>query len=725
MVFLVAGGFAGLFVVLFLAGAGIILYYNSTLPDYNDLVSKQNSVESSKIYSRDGTLLYEFHGEVKRTAVDLSQISDYLQKATVAVEDKDFYKHGPISIVGIGRAIMSNYKSGTITQGGSTITQQFVKQAYLSSERSYSRKLTEVLLAYKIESHLSKNQILNLYLNQIPYGRNAYGAEAAGEAYFGKSARDLTLAESAYLAALPQAPSFYNPTGPNVEALDDRKNLVLQLMQQQGYITGEQMTQAQNETVTFKDVRTTIIAPYFVSWIQNYLTDKYGRQFLEEGGLKVYTTLDLHLQSLAEQAVKDGAAINDKKYGAANAALVAIEPSSGKVLAMAGGKDYFAAPEPKGCTPGVNCTFAPNVNAATAQRQPGSSFKPYVYLTAFGPQFAYNPTSYLVDEPTTFGTANGRPYTPRNYDGGYHGRVTMRQALGGSLNIPAVKTLSLVGVDNAVKTAHSLGITSPLENCGLSLVLGGCEVRLVDHVAAFASIANGGKANLATPFLRIEDKNGKVLEEYHAGNEQVVDPQAVYELISILTDNNARTFIFGKNTPLTLSDRVVAAKTGTTNEWHDGWTIGFTPQLAAGVWTGNDNNAALHAGADGVFVASPIWHKFMAAALKDLPPADFPVPPGVVQVKYNIGGNSPATKNARSTRTEAFASYSLPKEIQQLAAPRSALNNWLKLKPAADATSIPNPDSNSTGGPSSNVPPTPSLEPLPDNANFDAAGPVQ
>jgi 1A family penicillin-binding protein len=679
-------GFFGIAGFTALAAGAVVWHYTSDLPNY-DAVVKRDVIESSKIYSRDGTLLYEFHGEVKRTRVDLSQISPFLRDATVAVEDKDFYIHGPISLTGIARAALVNYKTGIVTQGGSTITQQYVKNALLTSDRSFGRKISEIFLAYKIESHLTKDEILNLYLNEIPYGRNAYGAEAASQTYFAKSAKDLNLAESAYLAALPQAPSFFSPTGPNAELLETRKNTILEIMKQQGYISQEQYDDARNATVAFKDVRTTIIAPHFVAYVQNYLTQKYGKQFLREGGLKVYTTLDLNLQALAEKVVAEGVTKNIKENNAHNAALVAIEPSTGKILAMVGGKDYFGSPEPKGCNPGTtgknSCTFEPHVNAAASERQPGSSFKPFVYVTAFDKEFGYSPLSTIVDSPISFGTAGGRTYSPRNYDGSYHGTVTMRKALAGSLNVPAVKTLSLVGVNNAVETAHGLGITSPLKDCGLTLVLGGCEVRLVDHVAAYASLANAGQGNYATPFVRIEDKNGTVLEEYHQQNRQVVDPAAAYELISIMTDNDSRAFIFGKNSPLTLPGRTVAAKTGTTNSWKDGWTIGFTPQLAAGVWTGNDNGVLMRQGADGVFTAAPIWHSFMEQALKNEVAMEFPVPSDIVQVNYNKTTNRPAGKNDKNTRVESFAYYALPKELKQLAVPAGAK---VKLKPDTGET---------------------------------------
>jgi membrane carboxypeptidase/penicillin-binding protein PbpC len=397
-----------------------------------------------------------------------------------------------------------------------------------------------------------------------------------------------------------------------------------------------------------------------VLWVEDYLNSKYGESTLQEGGLQVYTTLDPRLQSIAETVVKNDVEKESIKYNANNAALVAIDPKTGQVLAMVGSKDYFGKSEPAGCSPGKNCTFEPNVNVALSQRQPGSSFKPYVYGTAFKKQFGYATASMLVDVTTNFGTYNGKDYIPGNYNGQSYGPVAVRQAMAGSLNVPAVKMLALVGVDNAVQTAHDLGITSPLADCGLSLVLGGCEVRLLDHVAAYSVIANEGVKNPETPILKILDKNGTVLEQFQSNPQNVLDPQAAYEIISIMTDNNARTFIFGANSPLILPNRVVAAKTGTTQNWHDGWTIGFTPSLAAGVWAGNNDGTLLKKGADGVVVAAPIWHDFMLQALATSTPETFTVPPGIQQVAVDAVSGKLPTDATPQTVTETFANYSVP-----------------------------------------------------------------
>lgn len=639
--------------------AVLFLYYAKDLPDPNKLLSR-NVPQSTKIYARDGSLLYEIHGEYKRTLVNLDQISPNVKQATIAIEDKGFYKEGGISPTGIVRALLANILSGRKAQGGSTITQQFVKNAILTDSKSWDRKIREAILAIAIDARFSKDQILQLYLNEVPFGRNAYGVEAASQTYFNKSAIDLSLAESAYLAAVVQAPTYYNPLGPHRADLDARKNTVISLMRQQEYINQEQEKQAQAEVITFSPITNGIKAPHFVLWVQDYLANKYGESTLQEGGLQVHTTLDPRLQLIAETVVKNGVDKVSVKYNAHNAALVAIDPKTGQILAMVGSKDYFGEVEPVGCAPGKNCLFEPNVNVALSQRQPGSSFKPYVYGTAFKKQFGYAPASMLIDVVTDFGTYNGKNYIPHNYNGQSYGPVSIRKAMAGSLNVPAVKTLALVGVNNAVQTAHDLGITSPLADCGLSLVLGGCEVRLLDHVAAFSAIANEGVKNQETPILKILDKDGKILEQFQSNPQNVLDPQAAYEIISIMTDNNARSFIFGANSPLILPDRVVAAKTGTTNNWHDGWTLGFTPSLAAGVWAGNNDGTLLKKGADGVVVAAPIWHDFMKRALASTTPEIFAVPPGIQKIIVDAVSGKLPTDATPNTVTETFAAYAIP-----------------------------------------------------------------
>ncbi len=645
----------------FLIIAFLFIYYSRELPDPNKLLSR-SVPQSTKIYSKDEVLLYEIHGEYKRTLIPFSEMNDNIKHATIAIEDKDFYNEGGINIKGILRSVLVNITRGSKAQGGSTITQQFVRSAMLTREKAISRKIKEIILSIEIDKRFSKDDILKLYLNEIPYGANIYGIESAAQFYFNKHAKDLGLAESAYLAALPQSPISYNPSGPNRASLDRRKDLVLDAMLAQKYISQEEHDQARNEKVVFEKASVGIKAPHFVFYIQKYLSDKYGEQTLETGGLKVITTLDYKMQEAAEKAVLEGTDKNAKKYNGNNAALVAIDPKTGQILAMVGSKDYFADSTPEGCKSGLNCNFEPSVNAALSPLQPGSSVKPYVYVTAFKPEIAMSPATLRLDVVTNFGNFGGKAYIPHNYDGSERGPISIREALAQSLNIPAVKTLDLVGVDAARQTMQDVGISTNLKNCALSLVLGGCEVRLLDHVGGYATFATMGTVHEKTGILSVEDSNGKKLEEFEDKSKAVIDPQSVYELISIMTDNAARTPVFGANSPLILPDRPVAAKTGTTQNWHDGWTVGFTPSLAAGVWVGNNDGTVLKKGADGVLVAAPIWHAFMVEALKGTPVEAFSEPAGIQRVTVDaVSGKLPG-QYTQATKNEVFASFSVPKE---------------------------------------------------------------
>ncbi len=632
-----------------IAGSMLFAIVAVTLPDPAKLDSRIVA-QSTKIYARDGiTLLYEIHGEHKRTVLPYDQLPEQVKEATIAIEDKNFYNNPGISISGIFRSIWVDLTSGSKSQGGSTITQQFARNSILTREKSFIRKIKEIVLAIEINERYTKDQILALYLNEIPYGQNAYGIEAASQSYFGKRVGDLTLAETAYLAALPQAPSFYNPNGVNRSRLDNRKDVILDQMYQQGYISKEERDEAQAVKVTFSKIKDAILAPHFVLYVESLLAEKYGEQTLEEGGLQVVTTLDWNLQQIAEKAVTDGVARNEKSNRAENAGLVAIDPKTGQVLAMVGSRNYFDE-EHDG-----------QVNVTIQELQPGSSFKPYVYATAF--KQGMSPATMLVDVKTNFGSYAGRSYIPSNYNGQDYGLINMRKALAGSLNVPAVKTLSLVGVDNAITTAKDMGITSDInsDRCGLSLVLGGCEVKLIDHVAAMSVFATEGVKHEKTPIMKITDSRGQVLEEYTTNEgQQVLDPQIAYQIISVMTDNDARSFVFGPKSPLILPGRVVAAKTGTTQEWRDGWTLGYTPSLAAGVWVGNNDHSKMRAGADGVVVAAPIWNQFMREALKDTPAEIFPEPAGIQRILVDtISGKLP-TEFTPATKSEVFAQSNLP-----------------------------------------------------------------
>jgi 1A family penicillin-binding protein len=589
------------FAVCVIGGIAAFAWFSRDLPDPNKIIDR-SLAESTKIYARDETtLLYEIHGSEKRTVINLEDIPDYMKWATIAVEDKDFYKHPGFSIRRIISVTIIDVLRGRKEQGASTITQQFVKNAILSNEKSFSRKIREVVLAYQLERKFTKDQILKLYFNEIPYGSTAYGVESAAHTYFNKSAKNLTLAEAALLAALPQAPTYYSPYGNHTDALINRQHVVLNLMVDQGHITKEQADAAKAVDV-LKEVspkKDNILAPHFVMYVKELLTEKYGEKMVEQGGLKVITTLNIDKQRVAEESINDYADRNQKQYKASNAALVSLDTKTGQILAMVGSRDYF------------NEEIDGQVNVTLRPRQPGSSFKPFVYAAAFAK--GYTPDTILFDLETTFKTASGKDYTPHNYDSKEHGPLTMRQALAGSLNIPAVKTLYLAGIDTVIDEAQKLGYTTfdDRSRFGLSLVLGGAEVKLLEHTAAYAALAREGVQHPTAAVLRVEDKDGKVLEEFKNKEEQVLDKKVAQQVTSILTDNNARAFIFGSQNHLTLPDRPVAAKTGTTNDYHDAWTMGYTPSIATGVWVGNSDNAAMSRGADGSVVAAPIWQEYM------------------------------------------------------------------------------------------------------------------
>lgn len=593
---------------------GIFLFFAKDLPS-PETMNNRTVVQSTKIYDRTGEhILYDVHGEEKRTLVAFKDIPDTVKYATIALEDQDFYSHHGIKFTSIMRAVLKDVSIGGKAQGGSTITQQLIKNSLLTSERSLTRKIKEAILAIEIEQKYSKDEILGMYLNEIPYGSNAYGIEAAAQTFFNKPARELNLPEAALLASLPQAPSFFSPVGSHTEELKWRQESALRKMAELGYITKEQADEAKQVDVLaeISPKMENISAPHFVMYVKEYLESRYGQQVVEQGGLKVYTTLDWNKQQAAEQAVKEGAEKN-KNSNASNASLVAMDPKNGQILAMVGSKDYF------------DKSIDGNVNVAIRDRQPGSSFKPYVYLTAFTK--GYTPETLLFDVPTNFSTDEGKDYKPQNYDGKFHGPLQMKNTLAMSLNIPAVKTLYLAGVKNAINLAKSMGIggLNQPDRYGLSLVLGGGEVTLLDHVNAYSTLATGGIHHDKTAILKIEDNDGSVLEQYkQTEGNRVVEEKYVAMLDYIMSTNDFRAPVFGTNNPFRFDNRPVAAKTGTTNEFRDGWAMGYTPSLAAGVWAGNNDNKSMREGADGIVVAAPIWRKFMDAALGNSAVEQFP-----------------------------------------------------------------------------------------------------
>lgn len=597
------------------------------LPDFNNFLDYKIS-NSTKIYDRTGDIvLYDLQGSVRRTEIPLSSMGDNLKKATIAVEDATFYTHLGVRPKSTIYAVFKTLTTGK-KQGGSTITQQVVKNAILTRDRTVSRKLKEWVLAIRIESTLTKDQILEIYLNQNPYGGVTYGAYEGSKGLFNKEPKDLTLAEAAYMAAIPKGPSVYSPYGKNKQKLDDRKNYVLKRMLDTGAITNEEYKKALDEKVVFAPAENRgVKAPHFVFFIREYLAEKYGEEAVENGGLSVYTTLDYDLQKKAEEILKKNALEAEKAYNATNQSLVSMDPKTGQILVMVGSRDYF------------DTKIDGAYNVATARRQPGSSFKPIVYVKAF--EKGYTPETVLFDVPTEFntgcspwGSTDKQCYSPDNFDGNFRGPIKLRDALQQSINIPAVKLLYLVGVTETIKTAGDLGITldGDKNQYGLSLVLGGGEVSLLDMVHGYSTLANYGKFLPETSILRVVDAKGSVLEEYiEKEGSQVISENATKTLSSVLSDNNARTPTFGANSALYIPGFQVAAKTGTTNNNKDAWLIGYTPNITTGVWAGNNDNKEMKKG--GAAIAGPSWNEFMRYALSKYPAEVFAEPP---QIDTNI-----------------------------------------------------------------------------------------
>ncbi len=598
------------------------LWVSQDLADIED-VEKRLVDQSTRIYARDGeTLLYEI-GDNRRQDVALDQITPEVTWATLALEDQKFYKHKGFSITSIVRAVFRGVFGGQAS-ATSTLTQQFVKNAILTSERTYTRKLKELILAVRLEQKYSKDEILNLYLNEVYYGANYQGIEAAAQGYYGKRASELTLAESATLASLPKNPVIY-PRDP--ERLQARRDYALDQMASLDYITPEEADAAQQEETMVSEAITGIKAPHFVFYVRESLEKKYGQNNVRRGGMKVITTLDWDKQQKAEQAIADGMP-KIAQYGGSNAALVSIDTKTGQLLAMVGSADWF------------DTEHDGQVNVTTSLRQPGSSFKPVVYLTAFTK--GYTPETKVFDIETDFPTEAEGKYHPRNYSLNEHGPIALRNALAQSLNIPAVKVLYLVGVNEALNVAEQLGYSSFTDRSrfGLSLVLGGGEVSLLDHTAAYATFAREGEYHTPSAVLRIEDRSGKTIEEWKDSMRQAVDTGAVRTLNSVLSDSGARS---GSFSILNLKDRPSAGKTGTTNDFRDAWAMGYTPSVATGVWTGNNDNSEMVRGADGSIIAAPIWNKYMNAVLEGTTVETFKAPSYKSKTEV-LGGKLEETK---------------------------------------------------------------------------------
>lgn len=618
----------GVFVIGLVMFGGLFLWISSLdIPDLSTF-DERRILQSTKIYDRTGEiLLYDLHQDVRRTIVPYEDISRHLKNATVAIEDDTFFEHMGVRPLAILRAAWANLRGGDLLggQGGSTITQQVVKNAILEREKTLSRKVKEAILSLRLEQELTKEEILGHYLNESPYGGTIYGVEEASQSFFGKSAADVTIAEAAYLAALPQSPTRYSPYGNNRDALDARQQYVLERMRVNNFITEEEYEVARNEKVEFLPQAVSgIRAPHFVFYVREQLVQKFGEEALAERGFRVITTLDYELQEEAERIVAERAAFNAETYNASNAGLVAIDPKEGDVLVMVGSRNYFDE------------EIDGNFNVTLAARQPGSSIKPIVYASAFTK--GYTPETVVYDVRTQFSpkcepwdlSSESPCYSPNNYNGQFKGPISLRNALAQSLNIPAVKVLYLTGLRDAIKLAGDMGISTlnDPDRLGLTLVLGGGEVKLLEHTGAYGVFANEGVRAERRSILRIEDSQGNVIEETPVETERVLDRDVALRITDILADNVARTPLWGANSLIHFPNRDVAAKSGSTNDLRDAWIMGYTPNIAVGAWVGNNDNSRMGGGLSGL-ITTPMWREFMDVVLEKIDEEEFSEAPSV------------------------------------------------------------------------------------------------
>ncbi len=598
-----------------------VVFFQLPTPD----VLRTPPDSTTKILDRNGVLLYSIYDTQDRTLVPMSDIPDVVKYATIAIEDQDFYYHHGFSLRGIFRALQTNYQNQTM-QGGSTITQQLVKNRLLNNEKTLSRKIRELVLSVWVEVNFSKDQILEMYLNQVAYGGATYGIEAASQRFFGKSAKQLNLAEATLLAGLPAAPSVYSPYGPNSDLAFERQREVLRRMVEDHYITPEQAQKAGEQQLSFKTNATQIKAPHFVMYVRELLAKQYGEDLLEHGGLTIQTTLDYSLQAKSEKVVKTEV---DKirRLRISNGAGLITRPATGEILAMVGSADYF------------DFSHDGQVNVVLRPRQPGSSIKPLTYALAFSRGF--KPSSTIEDSPVTYQVAGSPAYSPKNYDGKFHGRVTLREALGSSYNVPAVKLLAGLGVSNLLDFGEKMGITTwqDRKRFGLSLTLGGGDVKMSDMAVAYGTLANLGNKVELNPILKITDNQGQIMYQNNCAlsgqncpTDQVLDPRVAYQVTHVLADNVARTPAFGQYSQLNIKGQQVAVKTGTTNNLRDNWTLGYTSDYLVATWVGNNDNTPMSYVASGVTGASPIWNSLFKLVLDPAKPHVFTAPDGIVNL---------------------------------------------------------------------------------------------
>ncbi len=615
-------GVAATFIFFFIPYNGY--QFLKTLPN-PELLTRRELEVTTKIFDRNNVPLYDIYADQNRVPRALSEIPKYVKDATVAIEDRDFYSHQGFSLRGILRATRETILNKRV-QGGSTITQQLIKSALLSPEVKISRKLKEIFLAFWAEKIYSKNQILEMYLNQVPYGGTSWGIEAAAQTYFSKSVKDITLGEAALLAGLPAAPTQYSPFGSHPEKAFERQGDVLRRMVEDRYITKSEAQTALAETIHIIPPRVGIRAPHFVMYIRNLLEERYGPRAVAQGGLRVKTSLDINIQEKMEEIVKTH--IDALKYlQVGNGGAVVTNPKTGEILAMVGSKNYFDLPAEG------------NVNVTTSFRQPGSSIKVVNYAAAL--ESGMTAATVIDDAPVVYNTPGSPPYAPINYDGKFHGPVTLRYALGNSYNIPAVKTLARIGVKTMIDKGRAMGITTwdDESRFGLSLTLGGGEVTMLDMAKVFGTLANGGKHVDLLPILEITDYTGKVYERNKPKRgEQAVKPEVAWIMSNMLSDNAARTNAFGPTSALVIPGKTVSVKTGTSNDKRDNWTIGYTPSLVAAVWVGNNNNSPMNPYlTSGVTGAAPIWHDMMTELLKDKIDEVLPRPENIVVLPCHFG----------------------------------------------------------------------------------------
>ncbi len=661
------------FITGFLGGMMFWYFILKDLPSPLELKTRKQTV-STKIYDRNGILLYNIYRDQNRTLVPLNEIPAHVKLATIAAEDAEFYTHPGFSIKGIVRAVLKYYKEKKLT-GGSTITQQLVKNALLTPEKTLIRKIKEIILAIEVELTFTKDQILEMYLNEVPYGGTTYGIQEASRTYFGKDVKNLSLAEAALLAGLPKSPTEYSPFGANPELTKERQKEVLNLMKINGFIKDEQMKSAENEEIKFANPKTDIKAPHFVMYIRQMLEKEYGKNLIDSGGLEIITSLDYSIQLLSEKIVKEELEKLTKLH-VTNAAVIVLDPKTGEILAMVGSKDYF------------DTKNNGNVNVTLRPRQPGSSIKVINY--AYALSNGMNLTTVIPDSPVTFLVDGQPPYTPKNYEGNFRGNITLRSALAESRNIPAVRVLASYGVEKMIDLGKKMGITTwqDPKNYGLSLTLGGGEVKLIDLALVYATIANYGERPNLTPLIKISDYQKNIIFESKCKNDkndfliaqalasnsasfkndknckgaQVLDPRVAYLITDVLKDNLARSPTFGLNSLMLIPNHLeVAVKTGTSNNLRDNLTIGYNQDYVVAVWVGNNDNSPMERIASGITGATPIWNKIMTALTANKESKEWVVPDGIVSALICPYTNTLACQGC-ANRKELFLEENLPQK---------------------------------------------------------------